>query len=151
MPLFCLLLLGCDGGSGYEIVERPSVSLALAAGPGASDTLPTIAVAGEDIPYPCARLLEGVEAEWRVDTLLVTQREVPANSRRRPRVFCVPFNAAARTEGVERTAREYPAYPHGEQPGYSGWRVPGTASAGPAGTLGGAGALSSAEAAGSEP
>ncbi len=88
--------------------------------PAPSDTLPSIRVVGGDTPYPCARILPGAEASWQGDTLLVTQREAERGPVR-ARVFCVPYNVPARTEGVERTARMYPPQPNGELPGYGGW------------------------------
>lgn len=113
------LLAGCDVSGGYEIVERPATLLASDA-PGPADTLPAVTRLRGEPPYPCARLLPGVEARWRGDTLLVVQREDVV---RRTDAFCVPYNAAARTTGIERAARVYPAEPHGELPGYAGWRL----------------------------
>lgn len=115
-------LLGCDavGGRGYEVVERSELALADAArsAPGPADTLLTIARAGE-VGYECVRILPGAAAEWRADTMLVTQREAGGQER----YYCVPFNVSARTQGVEATARVYPADPNGDEPGYDGWIV----------------------------
>lgn len=122
MPIVALAALSasaCDGSRGYDVIESGEPRLAMAA-PAPSDTLPSIRVIGDATPYPCARILPGAEASWQGDTLLVTQHEAERGTVRM-RVFCVPYNVPARTEGVERTARTYPAQPNGELPGYGGW------------------------------
>ncbi len=113
-----LLALGaCGDAGGYEIADAPRLQLAAVAPPAASDTVPTIVRAVGPGPYRCARLVSGTEAELRRDTLVVRQS---ADERRAP--FCIPFNLPVRTEGIEATARRYPAEPHGDLPGYRGWR-----------------------------
>lgn len=111
--------VACDAGGGYEVVERDQMVLALAA-PSAADTLPTISTVRDAGNYPCARLLPGAEASWQSDTMVVRQTEA-SGGRAGARVFCVPYNVPARTQGVESTERTYPPQPHGEEPGYAGW------------------------------
>jgi hypothetical protein len=119
VALAAISAVACDGSRGYEVIENGELRLAVVA-QAPSDTLPSIHVVGDATPYPCARILPGAEASWQGDTLLVTQREAD-RAGVRMRVFCIPYNVPARTEGVESTSRVYPAQPNGELPGYAGW------------------------------
>lgn len=117
--LITLSATACNRDGGYDVVDRAELTLAAAA-PMPNDTVPSIRVVGDETVYPCARILPGADATWQGDTLLVTQRELTGRAAR-ARVFCVPYNVPARTEGVESTSRTYPPQPHGDQPGYGGW------------------------------
>lgn len=63
--------------------------------------------------YPCARLLEGVSATAQGDTIRVVQASSSAE-----RLWCIPYNWPAITEGDDTRARTYPAQPHGERAWY---------------------------------